>query len=87
MVMKARQYTIRNVPPSVDRELRKKAAEKKTSLNTLLLTALQKEAGIGSEPQKHHDLDHLIGSWIADPAVDRALSEQRKVDPKDWDQN
>ena len=58
--------------------------KKRASLNTVLLEALEKEAGIAKSPKEHHDLDHFIGSWIADAAVDRALSEQRKIDPKDW---
>lgn len=85
MKKKAVQYTVRDVPPSVDRALRKKAAEKGKSLNSLLCDALAKEAGVGAEPARYHDLDWFIGSWIADPAVDRALKEQRVVDPKDWE--
>lgn len=82
--MKASQYTVRNVPPSVDRALRRKAAARKISLNALLLGALQSEAGVGSEPALHHDLDAFFGSWVSDKAVDRALREVRKVAPGDW---
>lgn len=82
--MGTRQYTVRNIPPSVDRALRKKAEEKHTSLNSLLLAALVRESGVAVEPQLHDDLDYLIGSWVADPAVDKALAEQRKVDARDW---
>lgn len=85
MSKKATQYTIRNVPPSVDRALRKKAALAKTSLNRLLLKAIEREAGVAAEPVVHRDLDHLIGSWVADPAVDKALADQRKIDPADWE--
>lgn len=85
MSQKARQYTIRSVPPSVDRALRRKAAARKVSLNTLLLHALQAEAGVAAEPREHHDLDSFFGSWIADPKVDRALAEQRRIDPRDWE--
>ena len=44
MTSKARQYTIRNVPPRVDRALRSKAAERGLSLNALVLAALEAEA-------------------------------------------
>ncbi len=84
MNSKAHQYTIRNIPPRVHRALRKKAAERGVSLNTLLVQTLEAEAGERAEPQEHHDLDDLFGSWVHDKAVDRALAEQRKVDPKDW---
>lgn len=84
MRVKAHQYTIRNVPPRVHRALRKKAADRGVSLNTLLVQALQAEVGDEGEPQEHHDLEDLFSSWVHDKAVDRALAEQRKVDPKDW---
>jgi len=84
MAAKARQYTIRNVPPRVDRALRKKAVERGISLNTLVVRALEVEAGETGSPATYDDLDDLFGSWVHDPAVDRALAAQRKVDPKDW---
>lgn len=82
---KAHQYTIRNVPPKVHRALRAKAVARGVSLNTLLVEVLETEAGLRGEPKLHDDLDDLIGTWVADPAVDRALAEQRSVDPRDWE--
>jgi hypothetical protein len=84
MAAKARQYTIRNVPPRVDRALRKKAREQGVSLNTLVVQALMVEAGESATPKSYDDLDDLLGSWVHDPAVDDALAAQRQVDPKDW---
>jgi len=83
---KAAQYTIRNVPAAVDRALRRKAAERKVSLNALVLRALEAEAGVSGEPVELHDLDAFFGSWVRDPAVDRALAELRQTDPSDWDE-
>jgi hypothetical protein len=82
---KAAQYTIRNVPASVDRALRRKAADNDISLNAVLLRALEAEAGVATAAHERHDLDGFFGSWVRDPAVDRALVEVRRVDPKDWD--
>lgn len=84
MTLKAHQYTIRNIPPRVHRALRKKAADRGVSLNTLLVQTLETEAGERAELRAHTDLDDLFGSWVHDKAVDRALAEQRKIDPKDW---
>jgi hypothetical protein len=84
MTTKRHQYTIRNVPPRVDRALRTKAAERGLSLNALLLAALQAEAGVDGPPRAYHDLDDLFGSWVPDRAVERALAEQRQVEPGDW---
>lgn len=85
MAVKAKQYTIRNVPSSIDRALRRKAAERRVSLNTFVLRVLEAEAGGAAEPRLQHDLDEFFGSWIHDPNVDRALAESRRVDPRDWD--
>jgi len=80
-----KQYTIRNIPRSVDQALRKKAQIQQKSLNAVILDLLFKEAGVSPEPRTHEDLDHLIGSWVHDPTTEKALVEQRKIDPKDWE--
>jgi hypothetical protein len=82
--MKSHQYTVRNVPPRVDRALKAKALARGVSLNTLVVQALEAAAGLGGEAPAYHDLDDLFGTWVHDKAVDRALAEQRLVDPKDW---
>ena len=82
--MKRHQFTVRNVPDSISRALKRQASDRKVSLNSLLLSVLEREAGVGGEPARHHDLDHLAGTWVVDKAVDRALASQRSVDPRDW---
>ena len=77
------QYTIRNVPSHVDRALRRKAREQKTSLNNVLLAALSREAGEG-DAVLYHDLDHLAGKWVEDPECDAALAAQDEVDAELW---
>lgn len=84
MSAKAHQYTIRNVSPRLHRALRAKAEERGVSLNALVVQALEAEAGLEAQPREHTDLDDLFGTWVHDKAVDRALAEQRQVDPKDW---
>jgi hypothetical protein len=78
------QYTLRNVPPVVDRALRRKAARLSKSLNEVALEALALGAGVDQEAKEHHDLDFLFGSWVDDPAVDQALEDQRKIDEDLW---
>lgn len=82
--MKTHQFTIRDVPDSVSRVLRRQARERGLSLNRLLVELLRNAAGVANTPARRHDLDHLAGTWVHDPAVDRALAEQRKVDERDW---
>jgi len=79
MNSKATQYTVRNVPPRVDRALKQRAAERKQSLNATVLEVLGSAVGESAE-SVFHDLDFAIGSWVRDPKVDRALAEQRKGD-------
>lgn len=82
--MKTHQLTVRNVTESVSRALRRKAKERSVSLNRVLVEALEQAAGISGEPVRYHDLDALSGTWVDDPAVDEALTEQRRVNPRDW---
>jgi len=84
MTTKAHQYTIRNIPTRLNRALRERAQERGVSLNTLVVQVLEAEAGLRPEPKLHDDLDDLFGTWVDDKAVDRALAQQRKVDPRDW---
>ncbi len=79
----SRQYTVRNVPEEVDRALRKQAKANGKSLNDTALEALCRAAGVDA-PQRYHDLDFLIGTWVEDPAFDQALADQRKIDPDLW---
>ena len=79
-----KQYTIRNVPRSVDQALKKKAREQRKSLNRVLLDVLMKAASVAPEPRVYGDLDFLIGSWVNDAETEEALREQRQIDPKDW---
>ncbi|MBI3554623.1 MAG: hypothetical protein HY077_19185 [Elusimicrobia bacterium] len=77
------QYTLRNIPAEMDRRLRDTARRLRVSLNRTLLDVLARGAGL-SEAAVHRDLDSFFGSWVADAEVDRALSEQRAVDPGLW---
>ena len=78
------QYTVRNVPDRLDAKLRETAAEYGVSLNEASLAALKRGAGMADAPVLHHDLDDLAGTWVRDPASERALDEMRKIDEKMW---
>ncbi len=77
------QYTIRGIPREVDRELRRKARQRKISLNQLLVEELSVIGG-GAGPRRLRSLDELGGVWQDDPDFDRILEEQRQVDPDLW---
>ncbi len=75
------QYTIRGVPPEVDRALRQKAAQKKQSLNQVIVDELT-SAAVGRRPRA--DFSDLAGRWTADPAFDEIMAAQRQIDWEKW---
>jgi len=75
------QYTIRNVPPEVDKALRRKAAQKSVSLNQVILEELTRIAEIR---HKYADFSDLVGKWIPDPDFDAAIAAQRQIDWDKW---
>ena len=82
--MKSIQYTLRDVPASVDRELRSRATRERQSLNSVALHLLTVGLGLSGEPPRSHDLDSVAGSWVEDPALDAALKSMDKVDKDLW---
>jgi len=78
------QLTVRNVPPQVEKALRRKAAEEKKSLNGVLVEALTQAAGLSPEGNVFTDLDCLAGIWVEDPAFDEAIRLQDTVDEETW---
>jgi plasmid stability protein len=78
------QYTIRNIPPHVDRALRERSRREGKSLNEVATDALVRGLDLESEPVRRRDLSSIAGSWVRDREVDRALEEQRRIDPDLW---
>jgi hypothetical protein len=74
-------YTIRGIPAEVDRALRVKAAQRKQSLNRVVVDELTR-ALIG-KPVKA-DFTDLVGQWEPDPAFDEVIASQRRIDPGKW---
>jgi hypothetical protein len=77
------QYTIRGVPREVDQALRKKARERRVSLNRLLVEELAGASG-ASGVRQFRSLKGLAGRWQEDSEFDRVLAEQRQIDWKLW---
>ena len=75
------QYTVRGIPPEVDRIFREKAAQRKQSLNQVILDELTVSA-VGR--QRRADFSDLVGQWTPDPAFDDILAAQRRIDPSKW---
>ncbi|MEK7403728.1 MAG: hypothetical protein AAB225_01340 [Acidobacteriota bacterium] len=77
------QYTIRGIPRDVDQALRKKAHQRSTSLNRLLVEELTNAVG-ASLKRNFRSLKPLAGRWKEDPEFDRVLAEQRQIDWSLW---
>lgn len=75
------QYTIRGVPTEVDHALRQKAAQRKESLNQVIVEELTL-ATIGN--LQRADFSDLVGRWIPDAAFDEILNSQRQIDWGKW---
>ena len=78
------QYTIRNVPAVVDRALRERARQEGKSMNEVATEALVRGLDLESQPVRRRDLGAIAGSWVRDREVERAIDDQRKIDPDLW---
>lgn len=63
--MSSASFNLRNLTPDMMASLKRKAAQKKVSVNTLLLQIISQDLGISKPTKKtiYHDLDHLAGTW------------------------
>jgi len=78
------QYTIRNVPDTLDEALRKVARARGQSLNEVAIEALARGAGVTGEGRRQRDLGDIAGTWRKDAAFDRALASQHTIDEEMW---
>jgi plasmid stability protein len=81
--------TIRNIPPEIAREIRKRASESGMSASGTILELVREALGLGKAKKfkvVHKDLDFLIGSATQDEVREMraSLKAQRQIDPEDW---
>jgi hypothetical protein len=48
------------------------------------VAALAAAVGLAEVTVRQRDLSDLVGSWIADPELDAALADQRRIDEDLW---
>lgn len=81
------------MPAELEKRIEAMAREENASLAQtvvrLLLraTGLQGPRGARGGGERHHELDALAGTWSAEDAADfdRALAQQRRIEPNVWD--
>jgi hypothetical protein len=78
------QYTIRNIPQSLDDALRTRAKEEGKSLNVVVVQALARALGFSKDTVKYRELGDLAGTWKPDPEFDRAIADQHTIDESIW---
>ena len=78
------QYTIRDIPDSLDKALRRAARQQGKSLNEVAIETLARGAGITGERGRQRDLADIAGTWRKDPAFDSALIAQDTIDEEMW---
>ena len=78
------QYTIRNVPGTLDQALRRAAREQGKSLNEVAIDALARGAGVTGERGRQRDLSDIAGTWRKDLAFDSAEGAQDTIDEEMW---
>lgn len=78
------QYTIRNVPVYIDRELRETAKRQGMSLNEATIKAIERGLGLAEQTVVYNDLDDLVGTWKKDDDFDQAIADQDTVDEEAW---
>lgn len=78
------QYTIRNVPSAIDRELRERAKKTTKTLNEVTIEAIRRGLGISNDEVVYDDLDDLAGTWQDDEAFDQAIVDQDQIEPSLW---
>lgn len=79
------QYTIRDIPPLLDVELRERARRERKSLNRVAIEAIAQGLGLSGASAPRRSLDDVAGTWKKDAAVEKALADQDGIDPKMWE--
>jgi hypothetical protein len=77
------QYTIRNIPPDLDKAIKARAERLGKSVNQVALEAL---ANAVERPVKKRSLRDMPGAWSKSEAerFDRFLREHRAIDDELW---
>lgn len=78
------QYTIRNIPPSVDKVIRKRSKQSGTSFNQTVLDLLALQTFGTTKIPSDNNFDWLFNKNTLDEAFDDAIDSMSQVDEKLW---
>lgn len=74
--MTASNFNLRGIPSELMSQLKSEAKRLNTSVNQLILQMVERGLGFTRKKEKHHDLDHLAGSWTS--AEEKLFKENTK---------
>jgi hypothetical protein len=78
------QYTIRNIPPAVDRVIRKRSKQSGKSFNQTVVDMLSLQTFGTTKIPKEDTFDWLFGANTLDKTFDEAIKDLSQVDKKLW---
>ena len=80
------QITIRQIPESLEKQIRDLAAKNNTSLNKTIIKILINAFGMKADFAKKRDLSDLHGSWnqLEIEEFNNNIEELNKIDPEMW---
>lgn len=76
------QYTLRDIPPILDSELRRRAQTEGRSLNAIAIEAMVRGAGLGETLLRQRDLSDVAGTWKEDRDFDEVIADQDRIDER-----
>ena len=80
------QYTIRNIPPAVDKVIRKRSQQTGKSFNQTVVDILALQTFGTTTPPTDTGFDWLFGQKTLDGSFDDAIEELSQVDETLWRQ-
>jgi len=81
-----KQLTLRNIPEDIEREIRRIARERGSSINKTIHELLGEALGIDRTSRKKRDLSDFAGFWDKEEAkeFEKATEVFEKVDEELW---
>jgi hypothetical protein len=78
------QYTIRNIPPVVDKVIRKRSKQSGKSFNQTVIDLLALQTLGTTKPLADDNFDWLYGADTLDESFDEVIKDLTQVDKKLW---
>ncbi len=78
------QYTIRSIPPAVDRVIKKRSKQTGKSFNQTVIDLLTLQTLGTTKPLVDDNFDWLFGANTLDESFDEAINDLSQIDKKLW---